>query len=93
MYYVKVTWEHDSPDDPVVYLSELGEDRYETRKIQFYRDGRAEWADEDHETATVGVSEIPFPPLDQISSQPEFTAEVITREEFENAWREARETS
>jgi hypothetical protein len=66
---VKVTWEHDFADDPVLYLSEFGGDGYETRKVQFYRDGRSEWADESHETANVGLSEIPFPSLEEISSQ------------------------
>ncbi|MBB0245284.1 hypothetical protein FNQ90_14530 [Streptomyces alkaliphilus] len=90
MRYVKVSWSHDFPDEPVLYLSELGEDGYEVRKVQVYRDGRCEWADETFETATVGLSEIPFPPLVDISSQPEFTAELITSEEFERAWEGAR---
>ncbi|MFD9057065.1 DUF6881 domain-containing protein [Streptomyces albidoflavus] len=89
MRYVKVAWVHDFADDPVLYLGELGDDGYETRKVQFYRDGRSEWADESFETATVGLSEISFPPLEEISSQPEFTAQVITPEEFERAWNEA----
>ena len=90
MRYVKVGWAHNLVDEPVLYFSELGDDGYETRKVQFYRDGRAEWADESFETATVGLSEIPFPPLEEISSQPEFTAQVIAPEEFERAWNEAR---
>ncbi|WP_437096899.1 DUF6881 domain-containing protein [Streptomyces sp. enrichment culture] len=89
MRYVTVVWVHDFTDDPVLYLSELGDDGYETRKVRFYRDGRSEWADGSFETATVGLSEIPFPPLEEISSQPEFTAQVITPEEFERAWNEA----
>lgn len=93
MRYVKVAWDHDFADDPVLYLSELGDDGYETRKVQFYRDGRSEWADEGFETATVGLSEIPFPPLEEIASQPEFTAKVITPEEFEIAWNEAHANS
>ncbi|WP_210732806.1 hypothetical protein [Streptomyces sp. RKND-216] len=88
MRYLKVAWIHDSVDDPMVYLGELGDDGYETRKVQLYRDGRSEWADESFETATVGLSEIPFPPLEEISSQPEFTAQVITSEEFEREWNE-----
>lgn len=89
MRYVKVSWDHNFADDLVLYLSELGDDGYETRKVQFYRDGRSEWADESIETAAVGLSEIPFPPLEEISSQPKFAAEVIASEEFERAWSEA----
>ncbi|MFV2199124.1 DUF6881 domain-containing protein [Nocardiopsis sp. LOL_012] len=86
MRYVKVEWAHDFDDQPVLYLSELGDDGYETRKVQFYRDGRCERADESFENATVGLSEIPFPPLEEISNQPDFTAQFIAPEEFECAW-------
>ncbi|WP_028648594.1 DUF6881 domain-containing protein [Nocardiopsis sp. CNT312] len=89
MRYVKVAWAHDFADEPVLYLSELGDDGYETRKVQFYRDGRSERADGSCETATFGLAEIPFPPLEEISAQPEFTAQVIAAEEFERVWKEA----
>ncbi|WP_344101870.1 DUF6881 domain-containing protein [Nocardiopsis rhodophaea] len=90
MRYVRVKWEHDFEDDPVVYLSELGEDGYELRKVQIYRDGRTEWADETRETETVGLSEIAFPSNEEISSSPGFCARDISREEFERFWREAK---
>ncbi|WP_408645796.1 DUF6881 domain-containing protein [Streptomyces odonnellii] len=35
--HVKVTWEHDIADYPVLYPSGLGSDGYETRMVQFYR--------------------------------------------------------
>ncbi|GLY97832.1 hypothetical protein [Actinoplanes sp. NBRC 103695] len=90
MKYVKVTWTHDFTDEPVLYLSELGADGYETRKVQYYRNGRSEWADQSHETDTAGLAEVAFPPLNEISDQPEFNAVVITPDEFERAWNEAR---
>jgi hypothetical protein len=89
MQYVKVRWAHDFPDDPVVYYSELGEDRYETRKVQIFRDGRMEWADDHHESDTVGLSEVAFPPLEEIAAQPEFSPTVIDAREFEAVWRQA----
>ncbi|WP_372457308.1 DUF6881 domain-containing protein [Streptomyces olivaceus] len=93
MRYVRVAWRHDFADDPVLYLSELGDDGYEIRKVQFYRDGRAEWADESHETTTVGLSEIPFPALEEISSQPEFDAKLIDLKGFEQAWIRSHSSS
>jgi hypothetical protein len=92
MKYVRVEWHHEFEDEPVTYFSELGDDRYEVRKVQVYRDGRMEWADEGHETASVGLSEISFPDLAQISSQPEFDAESIDQSEFERIWSSARES-
>jgi hypothetical protein len=88
--YVKVAWHHDFPDEPVLFFSELGEDGYEIRKVQVFRDGRSEWADESHETASVGLSEIPFPPVEEISSQEEFDAEEISADEFEGVWMNSR---
>lgn len=86
MRYVKVTWYQDFPDEPVFYFSELGEDGYEIRKVQLFRDGRSGYADEGHETAGVGLSEISFPSVEEISSQAEFDAEEISAEEFERVW-------
>ncbi|OXM61902.1 DUF6881 domain-containing protein [Amycolatopsis vastitatis] len=88
--YVKVRWDHGFADEPVELFSELGEDRYEVRKVDVYRDGRADWADAGRETDTIGLGEVPFPGLGEINAQPEFHAEVITAEEFEAAWVRAR---
>ncbi|PWW60252.1 DUF6881 domain-containing protein [Actinokineospora spheciospongiae] len=93
MRYVKVHWHHDDEDDPVLYLSELDEDGYETRKVQFYGNGRSEYADADIDTASVGLSEVPFPSIAEISSQPDCAAESMDPEEFERAWARARSTS
>lgn len=91
MRYVKVAWSHDLADEPVLYLSELGEDGYENRKMQFFRDGKVEWADKFHETASVGLAEVAFPlDLREISDQPEFDAAEIAPEEFEREWVKAR---
>jgi hypothetical protein len=93
MRYVKVAWIHESSSEPVLYFSELDEDGYETRKVQVYRDGRAEWADEDSENAAVGLAEIPFPPVEEISIRGELAAEEIDSEEFGRAWSVARSIS
>jgi hypothetical protein len=91
MRYVRVTWHHDFDDEPVTIFSELGDDRYETRKVQIYRDGRTEWSDESRETGGIVLSEVPFPEdLEEIDSQTEFSAGLIDADEFEQAWREAR---
>ena len=88
--YVKVCWDHDCADDPVELFSELGEDRYEIRKVEVYRDGRTAWADAGRETDSTGLGQLPFPCLEEIGSQPEFSAEEITAAEFEAVWARAR---
>jgi hypothetical protein len=90
MEYWKVEWHHDHAEEPVVLYSELGADRYETRKVQRYRDGRLLRADAEHETGQIGLSEIPLGPIEEVAAQAEFSASLISRNEFEEAWREAQ---
>ncbi|MFD6394846.1 DUF6881 domain-containing protein [Nocardia sp. NPDC060259] len=90
MRYVKVTWHHDFTDEPTVFFHEVGDDNWETRRVQLYRDGRAEWADESRDTPTVGLAEIEIAPIQEIASQPEFDAEEISKREFETKWSAAR---
>ncbi|MGW5922138.1 DUF6881 domain-containing protein [Nocardia fluminea] len=90
MRYVKVAWHHDFDDEPTLYFHEVGDDNWETRRVQIYRDGHLEWADENHETPTAGLAEIEIAPVDEIGSQPEFDAEEISAEEFESQWSAAR---
>ncbi|MDX6764904.1 hypothetical protein SIN09_37375, partial [Streptomyces sp. F8] len=59
MEYWHVNWLHDFPEEPVAVYSEIGEDGFETRKVHVYRDGRTIRADEQHESAEIGLSEIP----------------------------------
>ncbi|MFE7802521.1 DUF6881 domain-containing protein [Nocardia sp. NPDC057440] len=87
---MKVAWYHDFEDEPVLYFHEFGPDDYETRRVQAYRDGHLEWADENHETDMAGLAEIPIALIEEIASQPEFDAEEISREQFEAEWSTAR---
>ncbi|WP_433523839.1 DUF6881 domain-containing protein [Nocardia pseudovaccinii] len=90
MRYVKVAWHHDFEDEPVEYFHEVGDDNWETRRVQVYRDGHVEWADETDETATAGVAEVPIAPIEEIAQQPEFEAEEISRGQFEREWSRTR---
>lgn len=49
VWYLQVEWSHDFCDKPVEIWSEVGGDGgdgYESRKIEVFRDGRLEYADE-----------------------------------------------
>ncbi|WP_433194484.1 DUF6881 domain-containing protein [Nocardia sp. CA-107356] len=89
MRYVRVTWHHDN-DEPILYFHEVGADGRETRRVQIYRDGYSEWADESHETDAAGLAEIPIAPIEEIAGQPEFKAEEISQGQFETEWEKAR---
>jgi hypothetical protein len=88
MIYLKSTWNHNDPDDPSLLLSELDLDRWEIRKIEIYSDGRRDYADNNHSTGKTFIAEMQIPSLDEINSDPEFSAVEITKEEFEKMWNE-----
>ncbi|MGD6753982.1 DUF6881 domain-containing protein [Streptomyces sp. BH105] len=89
MQYWQVDWLHDFQSEPIRFYSEIGPDGYEIRKVQQYRDGRRLKSDALHETGEIGLSEIPVGTLEEVASQPEFSAFDVTREEFEKQWSAA----
>ena len=40
MHYIDTAWKHSFPKEPVRIVSELDANRWETRKLEFYADGR-----------------------------------------------------
>jgi len=90
MKYVKVRWIHSLPDEPVLLYSELTGDMWETRKVEVYSDGHADFADSEKRSGTTKLGIEPYPELEQIAANPEFEPMVISSEEFESAWERAR---
>ena len=64
--YLKVEWKHDIDDEPVMLYSELDDHRMELRKVEIYRDGRADTADRESRSGTTKLSIEPLPPIDEI---------------------------
>ncbi|GAA4859612.1 DUF6881 domain-containing protein [Kitasatospora terrestris] len=87
MQYLKVLWRHDSNDEPIVILSEIGEDGYERRKVEMFRDGSVGFADSSQSLGGTLLGEVPVPSLAEINSMGEFYARRIERKTFESAWR------
>jgi len=85
----KVVWHHDFDDSPVVIYNEIGEDGYERRKVEEFRDGRLAWADAHRTAGGAPLGEIPVGPIEDVRSQAEFSASVITRDRFEAMWKKA----
>lgn len=88
--YQRVEWHHDFVDEPVILISEVADYGVETRKIEIYRNGRSDFADESQATGSTILSETPLPSVEEIEDQPEFTLSLITQDEFEEAWAQAR---
>ncbi len=84
--YQKVVWRHDNPAYPVELYSEVDDAGWESRKVELYADGRADYADHERATGKTMLGEVPMESLEEISAQPEFEATSITPEEFELVW-------
>lgn len=83
--YLKVIWHHDFPDEPVVMLSEV-RDGWEVRKVEKFRDGRAQCAGPSGTSGDTVLSETSLPTPDEIARDPQFTVEPTDADEFEAEW-------
>jgi hypothetical protein len=88
MKYIKVKWLHSNPDEPVLLYSELDKDRWETRKVEVFADGRMGFASATEATPSTGtrLSIEPLPTLNEIARDPQFQPVEITKDEFEKLW-------
>jgi Domain of unknown function (DUF6881) len=90
MQYLRVRWKHHDSDEPVLLYSELGDDRYETRKVEVYADGSAGFAGPGEEVGTTWLGDQPVPPLDEINADAQFEGVEIDAAEFERVWAQRR---
>jgi hypothetical protein len=86
MHYIRVKWIHAYPDEPIEIYSEFDEDRWETRKIEIFRDGTASYASSTEHSETSILAEVPISSLKEINSDPQFQAVEITQDEFQQLW-------
>ena len=90
--YVRLDWIHDHEDEPHLIYSELDDERYETRKIEVFKDGRIVKVSEDHpESGSTGLAVLPIPTIEETNaiSEEQFHAEEISAAEFEDLWKSA----
>ncbi len=90
MEYISVIWKHDHRDEPVRLVSELDGERFEVRKLEFFRDGSVGFASQEGESGGTRIGEVAVPPLSQINDDPEFEGVAITQTQFEQLWQERR---
>jgi hypothetical protein len=92
MEYISVFWKHESNGDPVRLVSELDDERYERRKLEFFRDGTVGVASTEREDARTMLGIAPVPPLAQINEDPEFEGTAIGKSEFDGLWSQHEPT-
>ena len=94
MECVKIVWEHHHKDEPVVFYLELDKDRYNTRKIEVFRNGQIGFACDNIEVGGARLVEGPFPSIEEeneLNKGNDWGETVVTyqisHEEFELLWK------
>ena len=88
--YLRVRWDHDPGEDPIVLYHEVDEQQRETRRVELFEDGRLQWAGQASPDAPTSISLEPLPPVEQIRDQPAFSLTEISRPAFEEIRARAR---
>lgn len=89
MRYICVKWIHDYQDEPVIIYGEVDDEGWELRKVELYRDDSVGYSYDNKEVKSMGLSIVPIPPIEEIAAAgPEFEPTEISKDEFEQIWRE-----
>ena len=86
MLYFDVLWNYLDQRTPIRFVTELDDQRWEGRKVEFFPDGSCGVAGPGLQTKNTFLGQVPWPPLAEIQSQAEFTIREITKEDFEGIW-------
>lgn len=90
--YIYSKWLNNPNDVPHEFYSELDGFRNEVRKIEIFHDGSIGYASQSISTHGTMLGIEPVPSLSEIQSQWEFDTKEITREAFEDKWKEANKS-
>ena len=90
MKYYKIEWIHNwNKEYPFCYFIEVGDNFYETKKIEQYKDGRMYYADETMECGTF-LSPEPITDINDFNSKDDdeiMKGVEISKNVFFNEWR------
>jgi hypothetical protein len=87
--YLRVRWNHSSPDDPVDLWSELTSDRQEIRKVEIWANGQIGYAGPHGDHGGTRIGEEALPTFDEIAADPQFRPQVVSAAAFEDCWTHA----
>ena len=87
MDYIDVLWRHDDADYPHRCISALNGERWEVRKLEFFRSGAVGSASHAGHTIGTELGEWPVPSLDDINADPEYEGRIIDVDAFERLWQ------
>lgn len=79
MRYIDVQWKKNFKNEPVRFVSEIDDDEFEARKLEFFRDGSVGFACNTVESQNTRVGIDIVPTIDEINSQEEFEGISISK--------------
>jgi hypothetical protein len=79
MEYIDVVWRHENPDYPVRLVSELNDQRFEIRKLEFFADGTVGFASEDCSARGTELGIVAVPRLDELNAGHSFMGSASMR--------------
>jgi hypothetical protein len=86
MKYISCSWLHKNTEYPIMLLSELDNENYETRKIELYLDGKYGYADKTRSFNGTELGEKPVPEVREINLSTEFHCIYISYDIFDEYW-------
>jgi len=89
--YIYSKWKTSPSGSPFEFYSELDPARFETRKVEIFKDGRFGFASSANATLGTRLGNAPVPPVREIRQQPEFEVKEINVQDFEKIWKLATE--
>ncbi|WP_428788724.1 DUF6881 domain-containing protein [Vibrio profundum] len=89
MKYIDINWIHSFLDEPYRIVSELDDERFEVRKLEFYPNGAVGYAYNEVESFNTRLGVCSVPTLSEINENEydEFCGKYITKLEFEVFWQ------
>ena len=86
--YIKWYWKHDNENEPVIlfYEVDLENERYAVRMAEVYADRAVKPVIEE---GFEFITEAPIPEIKEINADPEYFAEIITKEGFERIYKQS----
>ncbi|BBI33577.1 DUF6881 domain-containing protein [Cohnella abietis] len=88
MEYLRCKWIHDLVNEPTIIILEIDENRFETRKIEIFRDGKFGIAAPNLEYMNTRLGEVPLPEMEEIARDEQFKVQIISSQEFNEIWRD-----
>ena len=87
MECIDVQWHHANMGTSYRLVSELDDERFEVRKMEFFSDGKVGFAFAAGSLHGTQLGSIPVPSVDEINAAAEFTAKSLAISQFNLLWQ------